>query len=270
MLRVGLIGLGAIGRQVADGIATGRAGEVELCGILTRRPHTAPSTSLRIRESPSAHAETLTGAASRTPPRSVTPMLTDFASFLALRPAIVVEAASPEAVTAYAEPVLQTGASLIVSSASALTDATLRSRLVAACRVSGARVYVPAGALVGLDALAAAAVGGLDAASLRVVETGDGSGPQHVFRGSALEAAKAFPDRLNIAATVALAVGGDVSVSLEQSLADVRTIELSARGPFGELSTRLRPQVRADQLSHIVALSLLATLLRLQQPIWIG
>jgi aspartate dehydrogenase len=182
----------------------------------------------------------------------------------------VVEVASAEAVTTYAEPILRTGTSLIVASSSALVDTRVQSRLAAACRASGARVYVPAGALGGLDALAAAAVAGLDTATLRVLEPEGGSRRQRVFRGSALEAVAAFPDRLNVAATAALATGADITVSLERSAAEPRTIELSARGPFGELFSRVRPEVRMDQLSHIVALSVLATLRRLQQPFWIG
>jgi aspartate dehydrogenase len=270
VLRVGLIGLGAVGRQVAEGITTGRAGEVELCAILTRRPHMAPSTFRRGGEPQPVRTEWRTGEASCGRQSSVTPRLTDFGAFLSFRPAVVVEAASAEAVATYAEPILQVGASLIVASSSALVDTSLRSRLAAACRANGARVYVPAGALGGLDALAAAAVAGLAAATLRVVEPGVGSRRQHIFHGPALEAATAFPDRLNIAATAALATGADVTVSLEQSVGEVRIIELRARGPFGELFTQLRPEVRADQLSHIVALSLLATLRRLQEPFWIG
>jgi pyrroline-5-carboxylate reductase len=37
-VRVGLIGFGAIGQQVATGIEAGRAGDAELVAILTRTP----------------------------------------------------------------------------------------------------------------------------------------------------------------------------------------------------------------------------------------
>jgi aspartate dehydrogenase len=301
MLRAGLIGFGAIGRQVAAGIATGRGGEVQLGAILTRSSHSfeppdvrrgrasrglsseslaptlgkhrsgVPSEALSSESSEGASGEVRSVAP--TPagePLPVAPMVTDLAAFLAHQPEVVLEAASADAVVAYAAPILQSGASLIVASSTALVDAAVRSRLEAACRVTGARVYVPAGALAGLDALTAAAGGSVDAAALRVVEPG--AEPRQVFHGSALEAAGALPDRLNIAATAALAVGLDaeMTVSLEQAVADVRTIELSARGAFGEFSARIQPRPRADQLSHIVALSLLAALRRLQQSLWIG
>jgi aspartate dehydrogenase len=290
MLRAGLIGFGAIGRQVAEGIATGRGGEVELCAILTRGSHVLPHRDDRIglvseeqssesRASPSGAALPDAPMLSEAMPVApmltgeavpVAPMVTDFAAFLARQPEVVVEAASADAVLAYAEPILQSGASLIVASSSALVDAAVRSRLEAACRQAGARVYVPAGALAGLDALTAAATAGVDAVALRVIEPG--ASARQVLHGSALEAAAALPDRLNVAATAALALkpGTDVTVRLEQAVGDVRSIELSARGAFGEFSARLQPRVRADQLSHIVALSLVAALRRLQQPLWIG
>jgi aspartate dehydrogenase len=240
-LRVGLIGFGAIGRQVAVGIAAGRAGDMRLAAVLTRQSHP---------DAPGAQCAT------------------ELESFLASGPEVVVEAASAAAVAALAEQIVLTGASMIVASASALADAALRARLDAACRTSGARVYLPAGALAGLDALSAAGVAEMDTPSLRVVEPGQDI--RVVFRGSALEAARRFPQRLNIAATAALAVGTDLEVTLEQQATDVRTIELGAHGAFGTFFARVQPGAPTDQLSHIVALSLLAALRRLQQPIWIG
>src|SRR5690348_5895695 len=112
-LRVGLIGFGTIGQQVAEGIACGRAGEVDLVAILTRRPRDAATRNAR--------------------------MLTDLAPFLATWPQMVVEAASAVAVAAYAEPILECGSSLILASTAALADEALRTRLEGVCARSGAR-----------------------------------------------------------------------------------------------------------------------------------
>src|SRR5437762_3740273 len=71
VLRVGLIGYGAIGRQVADGIVTGVAGEAELCAVLVRH---------------------------RPSQRVAAPILTDLREFLVCAPQVVLEAASPDAV----------------------------------------------------------------------------------------------------------------------------------------------------------------------------
>lgn len=106
-------------------------------------------------------------------PRTVcAPVFTELAAFLATSPEVVLEAAGPAALADYAEPIVASGASLIAASGSALGDLALRARLEAACMRYGARIYLPAGAVGGLDALAAAAVGGLEDVRLRIVEPG--------------------------------------------------------------------------------------------------
>jgi aspartate dehydrogenase len=240
--RAGLIGFGTIGRQVADGIRDGLAGDVTLGAVLVRQPRAEISG---------------------------VPVVTHIDAFLACNPHVVIEAASPVAVTAYAESILEAGASLILASASGLLDAAFRSRLELVCVRTGARMYVASGALAGLDSLAAAAPGGLDNVALRITEPGDRR--RIIFSGSGREGAAQFPTRLNVAASVALAAGRDVRLELAQEPdGNAREIELRVLGNFGEFSTRVRPRPRADRVSHIVALSLLATLRRLQQPIQIG
>ena len=133
----------------------------------------------------------------------------------------------------------------------------------------GTRIYLPAGAVGGLDALAAAAAGGLEDVSLRIVEPGDDE--RLIFRGDALEGVRQFPSRLNSAAAVTFVANRDVRVELSQQPAERgREIELTARGAFGDLLVRMHPTPRPDRLSHIVALSLLASLRRLHQPIVVG
>ncbi|MCA1644526.1 MAG: DUF108 domain-containing protein, partial [Chloroflexi bacterium] len=92
-----------------------------------------------------------------------------------------------------------------------------------------------------------------------------------VFQGGARDGARQLPTRLNVAATAALAAGHDVDVTLLQEAGqDMREIVLAASGAFGEFSARMRLRPREEQLGHIVALSLLATLRRLQELIQIG
>lgn len=197
------------------------------------------------------------------------PVFTELDAFLATGPEVVLEAAGPVAFAAYAERIVTGGASLIAAGGSALADPTLRARLEAACVRHGTRIYLPAGAVGGLDALAAAAAGGLEDVSLRIVEPGDDE--RLIFRGDALEAVRQFPSRLNTAAAVTFVASRDVRVELSQQPAERgREIELTARGAFGDLLVRMHPTPHADRLCHIVALSLLASLRRLHQPIVVG
>jgi aspartate dehydrogenase len=242
-LRVGLIGLGAIGDQVAQGVATSLGGDAQLVGILVRQR--------------GAHHNALA------------PVFTDLAAFLSTGPQVVLEAAGPAALAAYAEPVLASAAALIAASGSALLDVELRTRIEAACRRHHTRVYLPSGALGGLDALAAAALGDLDEVTLRVVQPGEDE--RVIFRGDALQAAARFPESMNVAAVTAFVANCAVNVEFsQQSLDRGREIELRAEGSFGDLLVRLHPRSESHRLSHIVALSLLASLRRLQQPIVFG
>jgi aspartate dehydrogenase len=172
-------------------------------------------------------------------------------------PNVVVEAASPEAVTAHAEQLVSRGISLIIASGSALMDSAFRERLEEACRHSGARVYVPGGALAGLDVLYAAA-GHFDHISLSIRDPEANAS----FRGPAPGGIAQLPHRLNLAAAAWLASGHPIE--LDYAYGPTRAIELTASGYFGQLHARTTPCPRT------VALSLLAVLRRLQQPIIFG
>ena len=137
---------------------------------------------------------------------------------------IVVECAPSSHLRAIVEPVVRRGKTAVVVSAGALLD---NEDLVDLARANGGRIIVPTGALIGLDAVAAAAVGvihsvrmvtrkpidGLRGAPF-IVEKGidiDGlRAPLRLFEGSAREAAKGFPANLNVAVALSLAgVGPD-------------------------------------------------------------
>ena len=152
---------------------------------------------------------------------------------------------------------------LISVSAAALLDRPFRARLEALCRRHRPRVYLPTGALGGLDALGAATAGGLTHVAVRVVQPGE---PAVLFSGEARAGVAQFPDRLNVAALTALVAKQPVELELAQA-PDRRELGLSARGAFGEFTFALTPTLQPDRLSHIVALSVLASLRSLRQPI---
>jgi aspartate dehydrogenase len=225
-MRVGLIGFGAIGRQVSLGLA-GAPG-----AVLVRQARVGDANFVYTLQ-----------------------------AFLAARPEVVIEAASPDALARLAVPILESSATLIAASGSALRDPEFRARLVEACANSGGRVFVPAGALAGLDALGSAAAGGLERVRLRIT---DPHPDQPAFTGDAWEGVHRFPTRLNVAAAAALVAGQAVELTVERGTE--HELRLDVSGTFGEFSATLRPRPRADSLSHIVALSLLATLQRCAGP----
>ncbi len=233
MRSIALIGYGAIGRRAARLVAAD--GGARIAAVLLR-----PDSPARAQvEADGFH-----------------PVAT-LEALIAHDPAIVAEAAGHEALAAHGPDVLAAGVGLLAASAGALADPALRARLLDAARRGPAPLTVPAGAIGGLDALAAMRLAGLD----RVTYTGrkppgawKGSPAEDLvdldalsteavfFEGDAGAAARAYPKNANVAATLALAGLGfeDTLVRLVADPAVRRNVhEIAAEGTTGSLSLRL-------------------------------
>lgn len=270
-MQVGVLGCGAIGRLIIDAIAAGRAGDAVLAAV----------ADLPEREADLAAIARATGCRYTTDPRQLP----------ALGAALVVEAAGVAAVRMHAVPLLAT-ADLLMMSVGAMADAGFSADVVAAARSAGRRVYLPSGAIAGLDGVRAAAGARLDAVVLTTRKPPAGlkgapyfnehpvdldalPGPTVVFEGSAAEAIAAFPANVNVAVTLSLAGLGPeatrVRVVAEPGL--TRNIhEISVRGEFGELTIQAAnvPSPDNPRTSYLAALSALAALRRITSPLQVG
>jgi aspartate dehydrogenase len=204
------------------------------------------------------------------------------------RAEIVVEAIPAAQFRAVAEPTIEAGRILLALSAGALLD---NLDLVDRAAATGARIIVPTGALLGLDAVRAAAKG--EIASVRMVTRKPPAGlagapyleerqislegliaPLRVFEGTAREGARGFPANVNVAAALALAGIGPDRTRLEiwadpTVTRNTHTIEVEAD------SARLRmtiENVPSDnpRTGRITALSVIACLEGLVAPLRIG
>jgi aspartate dehydrogenase len=205
---------------------------------------------------------------------------------------LVVEAASQAAVAQYALDVLESKKDLMIMSVGALGDEKLLENIKKEAERAGKRVHVPSGAILGIDGVKAAKVAGIEEAILttrkpaktlassayvreRDIDLTKIKTPTVVFEGSAREAVKAFPESVNVAATLSLAgIGFDktkVRIVADPSL-DRNVHEIHAKGQAGEFITEARnvPSPDNPRTSYLAALSAIRTLRNLTENVKIG
>lgn len=202
---------------------------------------------------------------------------------------VVVECAPAELLPVIAEPALRAGKTLIVISVGALLS---QPGLIDLAAAHGGRIIVPSGALLGLDAVTAAAEGTIHSVRMitnkpvqglvgapYLVEHGielDGlSEPLKLFEGNAREAAQGFPANLNVAAALALAgVGPDrTRVEIWADPAIDRNIhQIEVKSDSADFAMRIEniPSDENPRTGRVTALSVIAALRRLTAPLRIG
>ncbi len=183
---------------------------------------------------------------------------------LATEPKVVIEAAGQGAVHQYYDKLVGSGAELIFMSTGALLDHD----------TSNPHVHFPAGAIGGIDAIAAAANAGIQEITLTTRKSPKALGKQVTeetvtFQGDAEEAAKLFPREMNVAATLALTVKPvKVEVKVVVDPATTRnTHEIHVKWRFGEMQLRFANEPHPDNphtsaLAAWSAIKLLQTLLQ--------
>lgn len=261
-LRAGLIGLGAIGGGVAAIVRERHADEIEIVGALVRdpaRPRPARSSS--------------------------PPLVGTVADLLAAGPEVVAEVAGHDALRQHGAAVLRAGVELLTVSAGALADAGLCDELLRAARDGGARLRVVSGAIGALDAISAAALGGLDRvthttrkparALLPDDEAAALTAPRELFRGAAREGVLRFPESVNVAAAVSLAgIGFDRTelVVVADPGIDRNRHEVTAEGAFGTLRFEIAnvPSAENPRTGRIVAMSVVRAILDRRATLVVG
>jgi aspartate dehydrogenase len=201
---------------------------------------------------------------------------------------LAIECAPAEVLESICTPMLTAGKRVMVLSAGALLP---RPHLIDLARQHGGRIIVPTGALLGLDAVAAAAEGvirsvrmttrkpprGLAGAAYLVkngisVERLDAA--KCVFAGTAREAAAGFPENVNVAAALSLAgIGPDrTTVEIWADPAVTRnchSIEVDADSARFSFSIENIPSEN-PRTGRITALSVIAALRKLNAPLRVG
>jgi aspartate dehydrogenase len=201
---------------------------------------------------------------------------------------IVVECAPAKLLPAITEPFLRAGKTVIVLSAGAILS---HEHLVDLARQHGGQIVVPTGALLGLDAVTAAAEG--EIRSVRMItrkpvrglagapylaehniRLEDITEPTRIFVGSPREAAIGFPANLNVAVALSLAgIGADnttLEIWADPSLErNVHRIEVDSDSASFSMSIENIPSDN-PRTGRITALSVISYLRKLGAPLRVG
>ena len=265
-LKVGIGGLGAIGLELARRLDTGIGG-LKLTAVSARDKDAA---RLRMNDL-----------------RQQVPVIA--LSELASVSDVVVECAPASVFNQVAEPVIRMGKTLIPVSVGGLLE---NWYLVELARTTGARINVPSGAVLGLDAVRAAGLGNIKQVTIvtrkppaglvgaphiekQKIDLDSVDQPLKVFEGSAKEGVKAFPANVNVAAALGLAGIGPDRTWLEVWAdplvnRNIHSITVESDSARCELKIENVPTEENPRTGRIVVLSALAALKRLVDPLTVG
>jgi aspartate dehydrogenase len=266
-LKLAVAGLGAIGLAVARRVDAGDLPGIHLSAVAAR-DHAKAGKAMADFRSP--------------PPLGPLAGLAEAAD-------IVLECLPAREFLSVAEPAIARGRLFMPLSVGALLD---HWHLVERARATGARILVPTGALLGLDAVRAAAEGtitevrmvtrkppaGLKGAPLlkeRNISLDDLKAPLQVFQGSAREAIAGFPANVNVAVALSLAgIGPDrtrVEIWADPGVThNTHRIVVTSNSSDFSMSIENIPSVENPRTGRITALSALAALRRLTAVLVVG
>ncbi len=254
-MKLGIIGCGAIGTDVAK--AADRMKEI---------------TRIYLYDINQTASETLARQLTKAVIASVEKFINDVD--------VVFEAASQEAVVEYAEKILSHKKHLVLMSIGSLFDDALRSRLESIARKNQCKIYLPSGAVCGIDGVFAASIEQLDSVTLVTTKPPKSLGKNIekrtvVFTGTARDAVKEFPKNINVAACLSLAGIGFDQTKVEIVADPVETRishKILAHGRFGRLRAEIEnmPNPHNPQSSYMASLSAVSILRRIIDPIQIG
>ena len=266
MLKIGILGVGAIGRVIAMAIDQGQL-DAELVAVA---------------DQDRARAEALSTELFGHPPVVLIDEMIQ-------RCELAVEAASQAALPEFVPKALARGRDMLIMSVGGLLG---REEWFRQAGEKNCQIYVPSGAIAGLDGIKAASIGRIELAQLTsrkpiaalqgskyVVERGlqlEGFKEEAIiFEGTAEEAARAFPATSNVAASLRLAV--DPSVPVRVRVVAVpggseNVHEIRVHGEFGRLTVKVEnvPSKSNPRTSQLAAFSAVATLKNLTRSLRVG
>ena len=262
MIRIVVIGYGAIGSDLVQRLLTKYGPELSLGVLLDKNSQTIEKLPKQV-----VH-------------------LADIKSVKEYQPDLVIEAAGHQAVRAYAKDCLEAGISFLIVSVGVLADDKLFSDLKNSASKNNSKLILPSGAIGGMDYLRAAS----QVPNATVVYESRkppkawenellGLGIRSpiteqivIFEGDARTAATKYPQNLNVAAVMSLAGIGfektQVRIVIDPD-AKGNTHQIFLKGDFGEVKLNIqnRPSPDNPKTSWIVSLSIFVAIEQYLSPV---
>ncbi|MBQ4615390.1 MAG: DUF108 domain-containing protein [Mailhella sp.] len=276
--RIAVIGCGALGSLVAEGIVQDLQEKWELAGVYARTASKAQALASR------------TGCAA----------FGSVQELLAAAPDVVVEAAGGDAAREYAEAVLRSGSSLVLLSGGVLADGAFARRLKEAAEQGGSILHIASGAIGGFDIMRTLAFrerqlarrgqeplpgqelsarvdnfkapGSLNGAPFLQGKYLPEDRRTEVFSGTAAEAIAGFPKNVNVAVAAASASAGmertAVTITSDPALTEnTHCIHVQGFGVRAEMEFASLPDPENPRSSTMTAWSVLALLDEMTSPV---
>lgn len=265
MKSIGIVGCGAISRALLKAVENGRL-KVQVAGVTSRTEKAAKAFLSTLREPPDYLKR----------------------ADLIARSDLIIEAAGGDVVPDLAREVFAAGKDLMVISAGALLD---HPEIIARSRETGCRLFVPSGAIAGLDGIKSACAGqvshvtittrkppaGLDGAPYLVGHGISLAGlrkEREVFSGTAREACRGFPANVNVSAAVSLAgLGPDKTMVRILAVPGLKRNchDIEVEGEFGRLAVHIENVPSENpRTGRLTALSIIRTVQDVADSVRIG
>lgn len=174
-----------------------------------------------------------------------------------LRVDLIIEAASQDAVRDNVLSILQNRKDMMIMSAGALLDETIFDIVMDGCKDFNKRVYLPSGAIIGLDGIRAVqdelesivlvttknpkALKGAKFFETSTINPDDIKTITTIYEGNAQEAVKLFPANINVAALLSLAGIGSEKTRVRivaDPTTDKNTHEIQASGKVWQIFSK--------------------------------
>ena len=262
-LRIALIGCGALGRIFALNTQQLLSEHYQICAVMARQFE---------------HAQKLADEINTKP-------VHDLEELLAEKPEMVIELAGAQALHDYAETILSQGINLVAASVGALADSAFKNKLLCAAQKHHATLYIPNGAIGGLDLMRTFALmqgATLEIENIKAPKSLNGAPylkgeslpndrPITVFEGGVKEAIAGFPKNVNVAVAASLAteaISSHVTIKSDPGT-NVNTHHLTLKNALmsADITISSKPDPRNPKSSTSTAWSVIALLQNLASPL---